>query len=228
MQFDEARAAVISDGLTAIVRDAGRFRKGMTLGGHTCGVWQRRWKANGASFGFDVHMIAFVIRRGRRTVAAGEIQVFRPGGFVDFDDFIFCCDEESVEANGIAELLRKHWSRSDRDRLVAWGDVVWFKRLFVESSGGRVPWPAMVESILGNIGLEAALMVLEAVPLVFNKTYGGYGAQRRWSAALMRLYARDLGVQCFAGEAGKRGWMWRVWGDAPAPRSALRAKARAV
>ena len=43
----------------------------------------------------------------------------------------------------------------------------------------------MVEYILGNIGLEAALMVLELF-LVFNKTCGGHGAKAAVGGFLRR------------------------------------------
>ena len=36
-----------------------------------------------------INTIAFVIRRARKVVAAGEIVVWRPADRVDFDDFLF-------------------------------------------------------------------------------------------------------------------------------------------
>jgi hypothetical protein len=84
----------------------------------------------------------------------------------------------------------------------------------------RVPkvWVTSLQAVMATLAThDYSIMVLKASPLEYDggaRAKGATSAQRREALdrrfkAMLRHYARHLGVVSFPGAAGRDGWMWR-------------------
>lgn len=164
-----------------------------------------------------------VIRVEGLPVGSFKIVETRIRPFTDAEDFFYDMDAQSYTTARLAETLNAHWQ--EPDDFSAYGDIVEIDRLWMDprfSRNGRLK--QSISALLNHLFQDRSLLILKAFPL----EYEGKVSELNCDAfdhrmrAMMRHYARTLGVAAFPGASGRDGWMYaipdRLVGIVPPPR----------
>lgn len=135
-------------------------------------------------------------------------------------DFWWAADCVSVEEGEMAYIACSYWSYDEWPP--DFGSLVLFNRLAIRSQADPDRRAlALVRAMIElEFGQRSSLMLLKAFPLEYESRpdHGNRAADfdaRR--SAMMRLYARKLGVAPFVDQQAFSGWMWRPLRYCPPP-----------
>lgn len=136
------------------------------------------------------------------------------------DEFVWAMDEWTQESYDSAEVLADAW---ELDALAESGPILEFSRLWMrpDHAQGSV-WAPVVEALIRRRYRDRfSVMVLKAFPLGYGHDPDDGARQEREFAsrqrAMVRHYARLLGVRPLPGRHGDEGWMWRPLSDGAPP-----------
>jgi hypothetical protein len=199
--------------------DTRYFRKAWTIGHGAVSVTGWRSEFGGDHRHFKRRQVVFIVSDADRTVARATFAEWKSTDWlVEWDDFLVAADESSSIDAECADVLSRYWGDED-EWPFEYGNVVIFDRLSIPKPHPDI-WPAVDVAIKRQFMRNASLMVLKAFPLEWEGQGGTENDPvfHRRLEAMKRLYARQLGVTIFQGEADKD-WMWKALRHCPEPRN---------
>jgi hypothetical protein len=157
------------------------------------------------------------LRRQEETIGALRFDQVDLDFWATNGDVFLTLDAESHELMKLAEVLTPGWEDVATE-VGSYGPIVEFQGVWMKHAyANGALWLPAAQHFLTTTLRKRSLLVLQAFPLEYEgrvhesrPTERGFERRRR---ALMRLYARLLGVQPFPGDAGADGWMWRIRPD---------------
>lgn len=144
---------------------------------------------------------------------AGSLTLYeyRPEMFISPEYFWQIMDDASAASGELAEVVTAHWE--EVGEISDYGDIMEINRVWMHPKhSGRGRLAKVLHELPPALGMDPALLILKAFPLQFEGkvTEDNADAFERRRLAMMRLYRNMLSVDAFPGQAGARGWMYRI------------------
>lgn len=226
---DQVRREIAYQKISEAERSIGK-RKAICLRGRefSCRVWATRWQrpfGGQDDEGLKFRDVQFLIDGLGGVVGTGLFREWKGPPFLSTDEIFYVLDDLSFEDARLADVIRKAWSTFEHP--LNYGAVVEFRSIVV--SNRQSGWAEAAQLIMDRFFVrDHSLLLLLAFPLEYenrlpaedNRARREFG---RRQSAMMRWYARKLGVGLMPGFLGKAGWMFRRLGNScPAPRASRR------
>ena len=147
--------------------------------------------------------------------AVGGVDLYRfiVPTFMTNEEFIDVMDSDSSETHRLSCALADELESVSEDA-GDYGDIVELRRIWlspIPSVAGKSK--EIVNGLIGAFCPDFSLIALKAYPLEYEGNLPDDSplvpAFKRRQAALMRHYARELGVAPMSGRYGREGWMFR-------------------